>query len=545
MSATQSAGCINQPALSQGARPRVNQHWAGTDGGGNCGCTTVLQPASERTTLARMDLPLRLAGAVWGHLVGDAVGVPYEFRPPADIGEVRFGASGTHHQPPGTWSDDGALTLALLDSLLTAGFDAEDQGRRFLDWLRHGAYTPDADGLFDIGNTTHDALRRLRGGISAGEAGPAGERDNGNGSLMRILPVALAGHTLPEADLVEQAHRASRVTHGHPIARATCALYVLLVRELLLADETGIHPADALDRAHSALRAVYAGSSAYDAQTSALAAIDGYARRTGSGYVVDAFWSAWDAFAGSASYRETIERAIRYGHDTDTTAAIAGGLAGAWYGLDGIPADWLAGMRGHAIVDPLVDRLIDASGWRTSSVHPLYLDWIDPTAVPPGAGWRGRLGMTILPGRRGPGDALDYWRDLDADAARMRELGTDALLLLVEDHELRDERVPDLVERMAAHGIAVLRHPVRDLDVPADPAAYRATLAEVRRRLGVGQTVAVACRGGLGRTGTAVACLLVDAGLPADEAITLTRRSRRGAIERPVQAAFVRSWGTP
>ena len=103
----------------------------------------------------------RLAGAAWGHLVGDAVGVPYEFRSAEEIGgvdAVRFGATGTYGQPAGTWSDDGALMLALLDSLLEAGFDPEDQGRRALAWHREGAYTPDGDGRFDIGRTTAAAL---------------------------------------------------------------------------------------------------------------------------------------------------------------------------------------------------------------------------------------------------------------------------------------------------------------------------------------------------------------------------------------------------
>src|SRR5690348_3916213 len=90
----------------------------------------------------------RVAGAIWGHLVGDAVGVPYEFRNASHIDEVKFGASGTHGQPPGTWSDDGALMLALLDSLLTAGFHTQDQGQRIVAWYRDKAYTPDGDGLF-------------------------------------------------------------------------------------------------------------------------------------------------------------------------------------------------------------------------------------------------------------------------------------------------------------------------------------------------------------------------------------------------------------
>jgi ADP-ribosyl-[dinitrogen reductase] hydrolase len=150
--------------------------------------------------------------------------------------------------------------------------------------------------------------------------------------------------------------------------------------------------------------------------------------------------------------------------------------------------------------------------------------------------------MTFLPGRQGPGEADDHWRDPEADAARLRALGVEVLVLLVEDRELRACRVPDLGAVLARHRIAVLRHPVPDGEVPADAAAYRVTLETVERRLRAGQAVAVACRGGLGRTGTAVACLLIDAGLTPEAAIALTRRARRGAIETAAQAAFVRAW---
>src|SRR4051794_24472175 len=151
----------------------------------------------------RVELATRLVGGVWGHLVGDAVGVPYEFRAAMDIGEIVFGAAGTHGQPLGTWSDDGALMLALLDSLLDdqlvpgrpgeiavqARWDVEAQGRRIVRWRTGGAFTPDGDGLFDIGNTTSAAIRRLQSGTPAEEAGGTDEHSNGNGSLMRILPI--------------------------------------------------------------------------------------------------------------------------------------------------------------------------------------------------------------------------------------------------------------------------------------------------------------------------------------------------------------------
>jgi len=515
-------------------------------------------------------LPLLLSGAVWGHLVGDAVGVPYEFRRPDQIGAIEFGASGAHGQPPGTWSDDGALMLALLDSLLRqvapaghgAGdapgreklpdsarqFDPQDQAARFVAWADLRNYTPDGDGLFDIGGTTARALDRLRKGIPAGEAGPTERDSNGNGSLMRILPLALVGRDLEVARLVDWAHRASRITHGHAVSQAACALYVLAARELLhfwIEPGAGDRRA-ALAAASSTLREQYesAGGVEQSPLLAALDLIEGWTERHGRGYVVDSFWSAWDAFAGASSYRDAIERAVRYGHDTDTTACITGGLAGIYWGLEGIPREWLERMRGREIAEPLVARLIESTGWRTSHFHPIRVDWVDLARVPGMASWPGRLGMTFLPGKRYVGWTGDHWRDLEADARRLREhWRIDALLLLVEDHELEMTGVPDIVEAMERQGVEVLRHPVRDMDVPDDPIAYRATLDRVLQRLRGGQSVVVACRGGLGRTGTAVGCLLREGGLSGPDAVRLTREARRNTIERGTQVALVESWG--
>jgi ADP-ribosylglycohydrolase len=492
-----------------------------------------------------IQLPERLAGAVWGHLVGDALGVPYEFHEPEQIHDVVFGARGSHHQLPGTWSDDGALMLALLDSLLRARgqgearFDPADQARRFLSWADRNAYTPDGDPPFDIGGATSAALTRLRLGTPPEEAGGTGERDNGNGSLMRILPLALDEREVTDAMLVDHARRASAITHAHPVAQTACALYVLVARRLL----DGAEPAAALSDATLTLRGIHAPGEGSSRWAAALDLIEGWSGRSGSGYVVDAFWSAWDAFAGASSYRETIERAVRYGHDTDTTACIAGGLAGIHWGIDGIPAPWLADMRGRAIVARLVDGLIETDGWQTSSAHPIRVDWIDLSHVPSLATTAGRLGMTFLPGKERHGMTGLNWRDLDADLARLHDqLDADTLLLLVEDHELRDARVSDIASVCAAHGIDLVRFPIPDLTAPTDREAFGAQLDECRRRIEEGRTVVVACRAGMGRTGTAVGCLLRDAGLDAATAIALTRESRPGTIETPAQEDFVRAW---
>lgn len=154
----------------------------------------------------------------------------YEFEPADRIGDVAWRGHGTHDQPPGTWSDDGALMLALLDPLLSAGFDTADQARCALAWRDEGAYAPGAR-VFDIGNSTTEALDALRTGTPPEEAGATDAK--GNGSLMRILGVPLVHRVADDDELVSLATRASRLTHGSAEAQLACALYALIVRRLL------------------------------------------------------------------------------------------------------------------------------------------------------------------------------------------------------------------------------------------------------------------------------------------------------------------------
>ena len=304
-----------------------------------------------------------IRAAVYGHLVGDAIGVPYEGRRASEIGTVELRGYNAHNQPPGTWSDDGALMLALLDSLKHKGFDPEDEGRRFLDWADRGAYTPEGDGIFDIGNTTGRALDRLRAGTPAIDAGGTDEADCGNGSLMRILPIALFDPGAHAATMVERANLASRVTHGHPRCQVACALYVLVARALLDGEQDR---SAALEASVSRLRELSTPTHA-----SALAELMAWTDRSGRGFVLDSFWSAWDAFALSGSYRETIQHAVGYGNDTDTSAAIAGGLAGIYWGTDdeagGIPAEWLTELRGRELVEEILGQRLTHGACPTTS----------------------------------------------------------------------------------------------------------------------------------------------------------------------------------
>jgi len=493
-----------------------------------------------------IELASRLAGGMLGLLVGDAVGVPYEFRPPGAIGTVEFRGHGSHGKPPGTWSDDGALALALADSLFpattaadtrAAQFDPDDQGRRIVAWWRESAYTPDGDRPFDVGGTTLAAIRALEAGTPAVDAGPANERACGNGSLMRILPLALAERDLDDVTAVEHAHLASRVTHGHPRCQVACALYVLVARRLLRGDE----PGPALAAARATLRSLYVGDPARAAHRTALDEVLAWRPRTGRGFVLDSFWSAWDAFAGASDFASAVERAIHFGNDTDTTAAIAGGLAGIRWGWDGIPLAWRRGLRGHAVSQPMIDRLVATTGARTSTGSPLRVDRIDLDGIDGLAD--GNLGITFLPGKKREGHTGLHWRDLDLDVARLRALGVDVLFLLVEDEELAWCRVTELPEVIPAAGIELVHFPIRDPRVPTDDAAFRAAVEDLVARLRAGGSVAIACRGGIDRSGMAAACVLVSAGLGRADAIARVHAARHRSLTYPEQLAYVQAWG--
>ena len=493
----------------------------------------------------RITLEERLAGAVWGHLVGDAVGVPYEFTGPRDPAAVQFGATGTWGRPAGTWSDDGALMLALLDSLLGSdrggrpSFDLDDQARRALAWECDGAYTPDHEGRFDIGNATAAALRRLREGVPAVDAGPADERSCGNGSLMRILPVALVGRDHSPARLIDEAHLASRVTHGHARCQVACAVYSIAVAGLLRGQE----PGTALSWAFAETFRLYVEERGYEAHGVALEELRAWTGRGGSTFVPDAFWSAWDAFAGAAGYADSIRRAVAYGNDTDTTAAIAGGLAGARWGWGSIPVAWRRGMRGQDVARPLVDALVETTGARTTRSHPLRVDEVRLADAPRLASATGRLGITFLPGKKRNGWTGSHWRDLDLDMARLNELGWDALYLLNEDRELAFCLVPEIEAVLREAGSPVLvRLPIPDPQVPTDDRAYDATVGEIVARLRAGESVVVACRGGLDRSGMTASCVLVEAGMAPAQAMALVQASRRGAITKDDQRDYVRAW---
>ncbi len=293
-----------------------------------------------------------------GLLIGDALGVPYEFHdpvnlpakdllefePPKDFARAHSGT------PPGTWSDDGAQALCLLASLLHCHkLEPQDLGNRFINWCENGYLAVNAR-VFDVGIQTSNAIQKLIRGVPALEAGGIGEYTQGNGSLMRVLPLAL-WHRGSDADLVQNAHDQSRVTHAHVIVQACCALYCLWARRTL---EQTANPWDA---ALESLRAIYATQPEYLNALETRILNQQNAKPNGTGYVIDCLFSAkWALEQGN--FEAVVKAAISLGHDTDTTACVAGGIAGIRDRFTGIPARWRSDLRGQDLLEPLLKELL-------------------------------------------------------------------------------------------------------------------------------------------------------------------------------------------
>jgi ADP-ribosyl-[dinitrogen reductase] hydrolase len=296
----------------------------------------------------------RMEGGLIGLLVGDALGVPYEFHAPEEIpplNALEFDppASFDRTYPgiaPGTWSDDGAQALCLLASLLDCGrLDADDFGQRLVRWYGEGYMAVGGH----VGITTRRAIQAMRAGTPPLQAGPDDVHDNGNGSLMRVLPLAL-WHRGTNEELVRDAQLQSRVTHGHLQSQVCCALYCLWARHFLEEVE------QPWEQAASVLRHLYQNDADATQELEFSIRPDDPPQGNGTGYVVDCLRSARWAMK-KRSYEQVVRSAISLGNDTDTTACVAGGIAGIRDGIEGIPLRWREGLRGRELAEPLLERL--------------------------------------------------------------------------------------------------------------------------------------------------------------------------------------------
>ena len=292
---------------------------------------------------------------IMGVVVGDALGTPVQFIERGALKEKpveTMEGHGTFDMPAGTWSDDSSMTLATLISLRERqDVDYEDIMNRFVDWTIEGKYTP-AGKAFDQGITCMEAICKYARTGDYRTCGRTGEWANGNGALMRILPVCLFGYekvVCGEWDTekaLDGIHQVSALTHNHLRSKIACGMYFFMVKSILEGD------GDVLGRLEKGVEEALAH---YRCNISNHAELAHYGRLfqlekfmecpeeeiKSSGYVVDSLEAAVWSLITTSSFEEALLKAVNLGDDADTVAAIAGGLAGLYYGYDNIPEEWL------------------------------------------------------------------------------------------------------------------------------------------------------------------------------------------------------------
>ncbi len=294
-----------------------------------------------------------------GLAVGDALGVPVEFTSREERRQdpvTGMRAYGTHNQPVGTWSDDSSMAFATLDSIKQKdGIDYQDIMEKFAAWCLYGEYTPFHE-LFDIGTTVSRAIIRFGQGTSPVEAGGNREYDNGNGSLMRILPVCLYLYNrqkmvcTSEDESIYIIHNVSSLTHAHLRSQMACGFYYFMVKAVL--EKEGILH-ERLQKGIDEANRYYRQDSHNHAELesfSRLADLKEFRKLPeneikSSGYVIDTLEAAVWCLITTDSFSESVLKSVNLGDDTDTVGAVTGGLAGLYYGYDAIPTEWVRALQ--------------------------------------------------------------------------------------------------------------------------------------------------------------------------------------------------------
>ena len=302
------------------------------------------------------DLKSRYLGSLVGLACGDAVGTTVEFKPRGSFTPLTdMVGGGPFGLEPGQWTDDTSMALCMAESLLERnGFDAHDQMTRYVRWWREG-YWSSTGACFDIGNATRNALDRFR---KTGEpfAGDPDPKVGGNGSLMRLVPVVL--FYFPQLDeVVHFSGESSRTTHAAPEPVECCKLFGLALARALAggSKEEILGPSEfapSQPRVAAIARAEYASKSRSEIR--------------GSGYSVAALEAALWCFRETDSFETAVLEAVNLGDDADTTGAIVGQIAGAFYGLDSIPAHWRERLCMRAEIEALATALLERASERAA-----------------------------------------------------------------------------------------------------------------------------------------------------------------------------------
>lgn len=308
---------------------------------------------------------------IMGFVTGDAVGCPVEFvnreeleaNPISDMGEY-----GTFNMPKGTWTDDSSMTMATLDAL-RYGYDINKIQDNFVRWLYEGKYTP-AGVTFDVGEICKIAITRYEKATKTNEKvllGLEDEFSNGNGSLMRILPVCLYVIELvdvgmiSETEAISMIHEVSAITHAHMRSKIACGLYFFIVKEIV-SDRKSLFECVGSGITHGFEYYKKIGVEKELTYYSRLVNLEEFKKLKSnkiksSGYVVDSLEATVWSLINTNTYKDAILKAVNLGGDTDTIGALTGGLAGLYYGLDEIPKDWIYAIQRREWIEKKCDEV--------------------------------------------------------------------------------------------------------------------------------------------------------------------------------------------
>lgn len=449
----------------------------------------------------------RARGALLGLAAGDAVGTTVEFKPRGSFEPVTdMLGGGPFHLEPGQWTDDTSMALCLAESLIDRrGHDPADQMRRYVRWMNEGYFSATGE-CFDIGNTTREQLRRFE---RTGEPHDPSidEHSAANGSLMRLAPVSIRWSHAPD-EVVAMAAASSRPTH--PASRPVDACKVLAaMTAALIRGEPWEKVSDPGFWTHGPLHPEVEAVARGSWRTKSEAEIKG------SGYSVAALEAAIWAVADARDFRDAILRSTNLGDDADTTAAIAGQLAGARFGASGIPGYWLEILALRDRITSLADGLHGAATGHRDAWgfdEQFHAWWVEPG--------------NILAGEY-PGSPASGHHEFKLTA--LADAGIDTIIDLTRDMEGLESYGKSWEElgRWRGRPLTRLHYPIVDCSVTT-PERYDAINADIEREVAAGRPVYIHCWGGVGRTGTVVGCWHVSRGAKASEALDRIAQAREG-----------------
>ncbi len=447
----------------------------------------------------------RLRGAFIGLAVGDALGAAIEFSGPGSFAPVAaYRGGGPHGLKAGEWTDDTSMALALADSMVSVGWDLNDQASRYVEWWNTGKYSVNGR-CFDIGITTRNALSNFLATRDALSSGDTSERASGNGSIMRLAPVPIryAGlYPNGAKELSRLAEESSVPTHASEQCRSACRYLGTILAALiqgedreavLSSDWKPLRLLNDIKPLHPLIQEVAQGSFRHKRPPAI----------QGSGWVVKSLEAALWAFHEADSFEEAVFQAVNLGDDADTTGAICGQLAGAYWGESRIPEPLRRGLARTDLLENALAGLLQARTW-----------WIDEPFVKASS------------------------NPTSEDLAELRSEGFSAIISFLDEktQPARYDRTSTADGGWTVHSIPIAGGGTPSLDQLSEFIASMRTWPR-------GTRILMHCESGLGRTALMAAAYWIAKGLQADEAVERVRRAASdGGWKTPQRESLLREF---